>query len=860
MTFWRDPNYRLVTLTGPGGVGKSRLALQTAWAALHDPTAQARFADGVVLVALADLTHTDQLAGAIATALGLSFDPARDLLEQLLAALATQRLLLLLDNLEHLAEAPALLLRLLEAAPGLALLVTTRERLNLAGEWIVELDGLSTPAASSTQDAADFPAIDLFVQTAQAVQPDFDPVVEMPAIIEICQQLQGLPLGIQIVASSARSHTCRQLAAGLRATLDFVSTTLRNLPPRHRSLRAVFRQSWGLLTTAEQQLLQQLAIFAGGFSEAVVREVMGVQATILGALVDKSLVQHERAAAQASAVRYRLHPMVRQFAAEQLAGHPPFERLVRGRHSTYYCHLIAVQGARLRTPQAPDALALLRIDWENVRIAWQWAAAQAKLVELEQSIPGLLAYYLVRGPLAELQPMVEAALAKVRPLLSEHGSAQQTQAQRVAALLLAALAEVANERGFYAQAAAAAQETIEVAQRTRHNEAEAQGYLEWGRAHFFQGHYDEAHKRLSLALATALTTRNQALVAGAHAALGANRLYRGDYAVGQDHLNEALRLYEALGDRANQYRLRYQSALFLFYSGDFAAARAVFDDCLAHYRQIDDRRSAGMLLNNLGAVFTQLGDYVQAARHFEEALALKRATGDRPNESLILANLGLLATHQGDFQRAATHCRAALQISQELGERTLTAYAQTCFGHALVGLGWWAEAADIYQAALKLRQELGQRDQMIEPLAGLGAVYLALQQPAQALQYVEQIMPHLKQITAAGIVEPLRVYWTCYRVLVANQDLRATEVLTAAYDALQARAAKIPSDALRRFFLDRVSIHQQVLQAYAQTPSGRYAEGAEQWRTRIEQHSDLVHDLESILHGKDDAPTTDQTQ
>jgi predicted ATPase len=849
-----DTGCRLVTLTGPGGVGKTRLALEAAWLVLRDPALRTRFTDGCCLVELAEVRTAEQLAGALAAALPLDFDPARELVGQLIAALRTSRRLLVLDNLEHLTAELGLIIRLLEGAPELAILATSQERLNLAGEWLVEVNGLAVPMAATDAGAAGYPAIEFFVQSAQAQGTTIVLANDLPAVVAICQQLQGLPLGILLAANATRSYNCGQIAEALRTSIDFVTVKLRNLPPRHRSLRAVFSYTWGLLTPIEQQLLQQLAVFVGTFAESAAMDVAGATPPLLATLADKSLVQRQRLSPQNPELRYQLHPTIRQFANEEAAAFPALGQLVRNRHCTFYCRALNEQNQRLRAAPTADALRQLRADWENMVAAWRWAAATVNLSELEGSTPSLVALYLLHGPLLELRTLLQETLRQVRPRAEEQGSEGQRAAQRVCAQLHARSAQVENERGDYQAASEAAQAAIELAQTARDAEGEAQGALEWGRACFFQGRYEEAHKHLGVAMATALSARSQPLLAAIHAVLGANWLYRGDYQIGRDHCEVALKLYEELGDQTNVVKLRYNMALVLFYSGEFIQARAVFADCLAYYQALDERRSAGLLLNNLGAVALQLGDYTQARHYFEEALALKRASGDRPYESLILANLGLLESYRADFQRATAACREALQISQELGERSLIAYAQTCFGQALTGLGWFAEAADLFLAALNLRQELGQKDQALEPLAGLASVYLALEQPTQALAYVEQIMPRLNQVTAAGIVEPFRIYLTCYRVLTSNHDLRAMGVLTAAHEALQGRAKRIPSETMRHIFLEQIAVHREILVAFAQAPSERRSESSQEWRTRIAEHTDLAHDLETLIRTPDNPP------
>lgn len=865
-----SPTCRLLTVVGAGGAGKTRLALEAGLQILNTPAAHPHFPDGLFLTHLADLKQIEQVPSALAAALGFQFLTDTDATAQLVSYLRNRRLLLMVDNLEHLVAGSALWVTILQAAPGVKILGTSRQRLNLEGEWLVEVEGLPTPTSVAEANFAHYPAIELFVRTALAVAPTFSPATEWPTIVDICQQLLGLPLAIQMAASAVRTYSCRQIADALREQLDFLSATALNTPERHRTMRAVFEHSWALLAPAEQQLLQQLSIFANGFTVAAAVELAGATQSSLSTLADKSLVHRsptwplpddnsrktggapDAAQTQTPELRFRLHPLIRSFASEKLAENALLQQKLHERHSVYFCRAVAEQGELLSRMQAASAINHLRSDHENIRAAWQWAATNLLMDELVQATPGLTAFYLSQGPVADLLQALQYAVTSVRPLAEKMGDAQQAKAIHTLGLLMSRLAETYNEQGVYGEAEQAAQEAVQLAQRGRHAEIEGMSFLQWGRACFFRGQYEEAQKHLGTALTIAHSTRDTALTAAAHTTLGANRLYRGDYVAGNDHFEEALRIYQTLGDEANILKLRYNLALLLFYNGDFLNARAIFADCLEQYHQRNDQRSAGLLLNNLGAVYTQLGDYEQARVHYEQALANKRELGDRPSESLILANLGLLAGYRLDYQAAAAYCREALQISQILGERAIMAFAQTCLGHALVGLGWLAEAAEIFGEAVALRKALGQRDPMLEPLAGLAGVFLAMEQPNQALTYVEQILPHLQNITAASIVEPFRIYWTCYRVLDANGDLRATEVLTVAQAALMARAARITDDTLRRHYLEQIATNRAIMSAHAQLPTERRTESSPRWRQRVEEHTDLVEDLENLLHPKDD--------
>lgn len=844
-----EPACRLLTLIGLGGVGKTQLAIAAANAIQQEPTQATQFADGIVFVALGEMTEIEQLPSVLAAALEFRFESNVDTLTQLSSFLRSRRLLLVLDQFDLPEDYLTILVSILEAAPHVKCLVTARARLNLAEEWVLEIKGLPfEPAEAATSLTS--AAAQLFVQRAQAVMPEFQPARDALAINTICRHLHGLPLGIILAANTIRIYPCRRIAERLQQDSEFLATDASDLPNRHRSLRTVFEQSWQMLTPVEQQLFAQLSIFAGEFATTAVMTILGHNAVDLSNLVDKSLLQRQQVNDPDADYRYRLHPLLHQFAQEKLD--PTLAQPLAQRHASYYLHLLADQQSRLSGSQARQSLALIQAKLSNIRKAWQWATETKQLALLDVGLTGLAAFYLLQGPLAELEKLLQNTLEQLRPLAESPNSTEQQPAQQLVSLFLGTLSLAHNERGAYAEARTLAQAAIDHAQASQQRVGEANGYLQLGRAHFFQGRYPEAQQVLNKARQLAQQGRFLPILAASHVTLGATLLYGGKYSDGQAHYEEALRLYTALGDEANVLKLHYNMALVLFYNGDYLPALATFTDCLARARTLQDERSIALLLNNLGALYTQIGDYPQAKQHYQEALDLKRPRGDQSYESLILANLGLLAVYEQQFQRALGHCRAALALSQKLGEPSTIAFAQTCFGDALVGLGWSAEAATMYNEALAIRRQLKQEYQQLEPLAGLATVYLALDQPQQALGYAEQILPYLPHILATGITGLFRIFWSCYQVLDANRDLRALGVLDTAYAALQERAARLTDPVIRHSYLENVVIHKAIVKAHSQTAPERRNEGGEDWRRRMELHSDLFEDLRSLLRSDED--------
>ena len=354
----RQQSSRLLTITGAGGVGKTRLALQAAQALIPAPGIDTPFAHGVYFAPLATLgeheTPGDVLAATLVSALGIALDGSEPPPAQVIQYLREKMVLLLVDNLEHVPDGVVFITSLLQAAPALKIVVTSRQRLGMRGEHVIELVGLPfpMPGQPATPEApAGYPAIDMFVQSAQALQPDFVLSVDTaPAVARICQLVEGLPLGIELAVAWIRALSCDEIAQEINRNLDFLSSAMHDLPARQRSLRAVFDYSWHLLSAPEQQALRQLAVFRGSFTREAATAVCREQDTgvtpvpynllpMLAALVDKSLV---RRVTTAGVPRYEILELLRQYLAEHLARASEDDAAAR-RHSAYYC---AWMGAR----------------------------------------------------------------------------------------------------------------------------------------------------------------------------------------------------------------------------------------------------------------------------------------------------------------------------------------------------------------------------------------------------------------------------------------------------------------------------------------------------------------------------------
>ncbi|MFZ1752919.1 MAG: AAA family ATPase [Caldilineaceae bacterium] len=385
-----DPKLRLLSIVGPGGMGKTRLAVECA------RREREQFPDGACFVPLASLQELDDLLPAIAAALGYAFlTDARSPQQQLFDYLRAKALLLMLDNFEHLIDGAGLVQELLQAAPRLKVLVTSRERLRLSGETVFLLDGMDFPDWETAPDLNTYSAVSLFLQSARFARPGFTlQPDDLPYVVRLCRLVDGVPLGIVLAAAWVEMLSLPEITGEIERSLDFLSSDLRDLPERQRSLRAVFDHSWRLLTDNERSVFRQMAVFRGGFARQAAEEVVGAGLPLLTALLSKSLIQRTETG------RYELHELVRQYAAEKLTLDPASPALYE-RHARYYLTLLHRQMDDLSGRQLQSRQGNVSADLDNIRAGWEWAVESREAMLISSALDDLCRFYDWQGRYAE---------------------------------------------------------------------------------------------------------------------------------------------------------------------------------------------------------------------------------------------------------------------------------------------------------------------------------------------------------------------------------------------------------------------------------------------------------------------------
>ena len=697
-----NPSCRLLTIVGPGGIGKTRLAIQAA------TEAAATFLNGVCFVPLTSVISADFLVPAIAQALGFSFHGSQDPKAQLLSYLHDREMLLVLDGFEHLlaptlalprhgggrtpspalprhgggrTPSPALPLRggggtglvveILQHAPDVKILVTSRERLNLRWEWLLQVEGLAYPDLEIGNSQSEirnpkWSAVQLFLQSARRVDWRFALVQEAGWVVRICQLMEGMPLGIELAAAWVRERSCREIAQTIERNLGFLAASFRDMPPRHRSMRAAFDHSWHLLSEEEQRVFRRLSVFRGGFQDAAAVQVTGASHRLLASLADKSLLR------RLPSGRYELHELLRRYGAERLreAGE---ETSLRRRHLSYFVTLAERAQPELERPEQEAWLRRLEVDHDNLRAALDWSIRGGEAERGLRLAAALWRFWEVLGHLKEGCRWLEELLARAGP--------ERTPAS------------------------------------VRAKALQGVGRLLW-----CQGEYDRAATLLQESLALFRELGDRQGIADSLNNLGLVAWHRSDYGRATAAHEEALALRRQLGDKRGIASSLGNLAIVTWHQGDYERARALYTESLALFRELEDKQNVALSLNNLAVIAVDQGEYEQAATLLEESLALFQELGFKQGIAWSLGNLGQVARGLKEYDRAASLYGKSLALLRELGDRQAMASTIVNIGHVALAQGDHERAAALYQEALTIQWELRERRDMAECLEALAAV------------------------------------------------------------------------------------------------------------------------------------------
>jgi len=674
---------RLLTLTGVGGCGKTRLALQVAGGLIGEGGEPPAYPEGVWLAELAPLTEGGQVTATVAAALEVREQPGVALLTTLTTHLQNKTALLLLDNCEHLLDACAQLAEtLLQRCPRLQILATSRERLNIAGEQAWPVPTLSLPTAEDEQAVAELQrseAVQLFVERAAAVLPTFHlNAGNLAPVARICRQLDGLPLAIELAAARVKLLPVAQMAERLteRDRFHLLTGGSRTAAPRQQTLRGLVDWSYCLLSEPERTLFRRLAVFAGGWTIEAAEQVCGDGPAgaaqvleVMAHLMDKSLVSQENGT---GLPRYRYLETIRQYANEKLQEAGELEPVLR-RHLDFYRQLAEHLEPKVLGSEQLAAIERLDSEHDNLRTALDWATRSGEARAGLRLCGALWAYWGIRSHWSEAIESVEALLARPE---AQGRTAERARALGVTGVLNGAMGkwELSEER--FTEGIALAREVGPAGRWCLSEMLVYRAYL------WVQRSVDAAADMAQEAFEIARDRRDDFLAGVALNDLGLVALQR----------------------------------------GDLDLARRLFEESVAVGRAVGNPWSASGPLGNLGMVLTQQGDYVQARALLAEAASIHRQFGDKFNLSLELANLARACWLDGDPPSARTGWLESLALNRELGFKARVAEVLCHLGAVALRQDDEAAAEEWLQESLALSRELGDAGLAVNVLAGLAAL------------------------------------------------------------------------------------------------------------------------------------------
>jgi predicted ATPase/class 3 adenylate cyclase len=741
-----QPDCRLLNLVGPGGIGKTRLALQAAAEQI------AFFKHGVYFVPLQAVESAELAVPVIAETIGFVFDGQQPARLQLFNKLQDKQMLLVLDNFEQVSLGGALLSELLQRAPRLKIMVTSRERLNLAEENCLVMRGMYYPQRSEAareraDELAKCEAVHLFLENARRISPDFQLVKsDHDAMLRICRLLGGMPLGLEMAAAWVRMISLTEIATEIERSVDFLVSSERGVPERHYRLRAVIDYLWQFLSDGERSVLRRLSLFSGGFEREAAQAVAGASLFFLMALVDRALLR------QNVNGRYEMHELLRQYAAEKLQGYRLEMEQASRAHAAYYAALLKHNEPELRGKGYKTAQAQISAEMGNVRRAWQWALAALQeapadtgaLNVVEQSAEALFFFFDTRSLFREGEELfaraatVLAALPPGRAAVTGDAAAGASQKRQLLGKILCRQGIFFYQLGFHSRSSDLLK--LAVAEARAHaspveealaltylaNIAYVQGNLDRGRDLFQEAQTLFRQGQVSWGLVLCLRFRGNVAYASAHFE-EAERYYRDSHDLAQQ-----LNFQRGVADSLNNLGLVTCSL------GHYALAQQYHHQGMALYKDLNSHKGVGISLNNLAHIHVLLGRYRQAEFLYQESLSLHRLHGVHFELGLALKNLGDVALLLGDYSEAEHYYREDLACNEAAENQQAIAFGYSNLGDLARKQGDYRLAAHFYGEARRRMEGSEHAAGLAHVLANLGTLARVQEAHDEARNWYEQ--------------------------------------------------------------------------------------------------------------------------
>ena len=648
-----NPVCRLITLIGPPGVGKTRLAVQAARANLDI------FPDGVWFIPIDTLQPAEALFPAIANVIGFASD-GQPIQQALFHYLETKKALIMIDSFEHLTTASNTLLEILGHAPAIKILVTSRERLNYQVACIFEIGGLSYPMYAETERAADFPAVRLFLNRALHRPGQINlPTKDLKEVIRICQLLKGLPLAVELAAASAHKFSYAQIAEAIQSSLDLLKTSMLDVQERHQSMYVAIQQSWKLLSDEEQMVFARLGIFQGSFTLEAAVKITGTTVLTLASLMDKSLMEMDESR------RYKLQIILRNFAVEKLRANPGEIREIEERFSRYYMAFLHQKNPDLDSKSRSQNLCEIEQEMENIRSAWAWITKNQDFEGISQGLASLWSYFNFRDHLKDGEDVFQAGVFSLKSL------SQLPDSGRLLSRALAGLAWFFSRQGEYDAANKFYLESIACFDMHHHSEELVFPYFGNGFIAYQLGDYSNAAANFGKCILAGEQSgeQNWTLMAKIYRAM--IQFTSGENVHPEKELLDILLAFEKAGNTQGRLRTLKQLGDIAHIRGDLPQAKHFYDRTSNLAKEMEHNGIEGLLSLKMGNVASEEGEFLAAKLYLQDALGIFEHTGDQKNIVLTLRELGSIAAMENQFQDASRYFRQALDMAVRTSQQPI---------------------------------------------------------------------------------------------------------------------------------------------------------------------------------------------